>query len=105
MIRVVAIITAKPGQRQAILDELHARIEHVRAEPGCLEYVTTVDGNAEGLSHQPAALGPNTFLIIEKWRSTEDLAAHSHLPFVAEYIEKVGPMMASRVVHVLEPLA
>ncbi len=38
MIHVVAIITAKPGQREAILQAFRANVPAVHAEQGCIEY-------------------------------------------------------------------
>ena len=51
MIHVLAIITAKPGMRGAILKEFHANIPAVHAENGCIEYGgPAVD--AEGFSRR-----------------------------------------------------
>lgn len=38
MIHVVAIITAKPGQREAVLEAFRANVPAVQAEAGCIEY-------------------------------------------------------------------
>jgi quinol monooxygenase YgiN len=38
MIRVLAIITAKPGLREAVLKEFRANMPAVHAEKGCVEY-------------------------------------------------------------------
>ena len=43
MIRVIASIEIKPGQRAAFLQALFANVPHVRAEPGCLDYTPMVD--------------------------------------------------------------
>ena len=37
MIHVVAVITAKPGQREKILEAFQVAIPAVRAEDGCIE--------------------------------------------------------------------
>ena len=39
MIHVVAIITAKPGMREAILKEFRANVPAVHAEQGCIDTV------------------------------------------------------------------
>ena len=43
MIHVVAVITAKPGQRENILAHFRANVPAVRAEKGCIEYGAAVD--------------------------------------------------------------
>ena len=49
MIHVVAVITAKPGMRAAILQAFQANVPAVKAEQGCIEY-----GAAE-LKRSPSA--------------------------------------------------
>ena len=99
MIHVVAIITAKPGMRQAILDAFHANVPAVRAEEGCIEYGPTVD--AEGGAG--AKFGSDTFVVIEKWASLEALGAHARSPHMAAYAAKTRDMVANREIHVLSP--
>ena len=43
MVHVLAIITAKPGMREKILEAFRANMPAVHAEDGCVEYVPTVD--------------------------------------------------------------
>jgi quinol monooxygenase YgiN len=43
MIHVLAIITAKPGQRSALLQDFKAIVPTVHAEVGCIEYGPVVD--------------------------------------------------------------
>ena len=43
MIHVIAVIAAKPGQREAILTHFRANVPAVRAEKGCIEYGAAVD--------------------------------------------------------------
>jgi quinol monooxygenase YgiN len=73
MIHVVAIITAKPGMREAILKEFHAKF------------------------------GPDTLVVIEKWESPEALKAHATSPHMAAYAAKTRDMIANRTIHVLQP--
>jgi quinol monooxygenase YgiN len=101
MIHVIAIITAKPGQRENILEAAQANIPAVRAEDGCIEYSLTID--AEGLGSFQTKFGPDTFVFIEKWRDALALKAHTAAPHMAAYAAKVKEMIASRVIHVLEP--
>ena len=95
MIHVIAILTAQPGQRAAVLDAFRANVPAVLAEDGCIEYGPTVDAPGG------TPLGPDTFVVIEKWASPEALAAHAKSPHMAAYAAQVKPMMANRVVHVL----
>jgi quinol monooxygenase YgiN len=80
MIHIVAIITAKPGMRGAILKEFHANMPAVHAEKGCIEYGPAVD--AEGIG---------------------SFQAHAASPHMAAYAAKTRDMIASRTIHVLQP--
>ena len=101
MIHVVAIITAKPGMREAMLQAARENIPHVRAEDGCIEYSLAID--AEGLGSFQTRFGPDTFVFIEKWRDAAALKAHAAAPHMAAYAAKVKDMLAGRVIHVLSP--
>jgi quinol monooxygenase YgiN len=101
MIHVVAIITAKPGQRENILEAARANVPAVRAEDGCIEYGPTID--AEGLGGFQTKFGTDTFVVMEKWRDAQALKAHAAAPHMAAYGAKVKDMIASRVIHVLSP--
>ena len=46
-------------------------------------------------------LGPDTFVVIEKWASLEALKAHAAAPHMAAYGAKTRDLLASRVIHVL----
>lgn len=101
MIHVLAIITAKPGQRAAILAAFHANMPAVHAEAGCIEYGPAID--AEGMGGIQTRLGPDTFVVIEKWESIDALKAHAAAPHMAAYGAKTKELIASRVIHVLSP--
>ena len=101
MIHVVALITTKPGMRETVLQAFRANVPAVRAEDGCIEYGPAID--AEGLGSFQAKVGPDTFVVIEKWRDVPALKAHAAAPHMAAYGTKVKDMLASRVVHVLTP--
>ena len=103
MINVVAVITAKPGKREEILTAFRANVPAVHAEDGCIEYGPAID--AEGVGKFQAPLGPDTFMVIEKWESLEALKAHAAAPHMAAYAAKVKDLIASRLVHVLSPAA
>jgi quinol monooxygenase YgiN len=52
-VTVVAIITAKPGQREALLAIARANLAAVRAEEGCIEYGLVVDVDGFGPNQAP----------------------------------------------------
>jgi len=101
VIHVIAIITAKPGRREAVLDAFRANVPAVLAEDGCIEYGPTVD--ADGSGSFQTKFGPDTFVAIEKWRDAQALKAHAAAPHMAAYTAKVKDMVASRVIRVLSP--
>ena len=101
MIHVLAIITTKSGQRDAVLEAFRANVPAVRAEEGCIEYGASID--AEGVGGFQTKCGPDCFVVIEKWASVEALKAHAAAPHMAAYAAKSKPMIASRVIHVLSP--
>jgi quinol monooxygenase YgiN len=101
MIHVLAIITTKPGMRDTVLTAFHANMPAVHAEEGCIEYGPAID--APGIGPIQTKLGPDTFVVIEKWSSAATLAAHAASPHMATYGAKVKEMVASRVIHVLSP--
>jgi quinol monooxygenase YgiN len=101
LIHVLAIITAKPGQREEILRHFRANMPAVHAEQGCVEYVPVVDADGAGRIQTP--VGPDTFVVVEKWESMAALQAHAAAPHMAAYAAKVKDLVAGRVVHVLTP--
>jgi quinol monooxygenase YgiN len=101
MIHVVATITAKPGMREAILQAFRANMPAVHAEKGCIEYGPAID--AEGAGPIQTRLGPDSFVVVEKWESLDALKAHAASPHMASYAAKTRDMIASRVIHVLSP--
>jgi quinol monooxygenase YgiN len=101
MIHVLAIITAKPGMRAAILKEFRANMPTVHAEKGCVEYGPAVD--ADGMGGIQTKFGPETFVVIEKWESIDALKAHAGAPHMAAYAARTKEMIATRVIHVLSP--
>jgi quinol monooxygenase YgiN len=48
-------------------------------------------------------VGPDTFLVVEKWESMEALKAHAAAPHMAAYAAKTKDMIASRAIHILSP--
>lgn len=102
MIHVIAIITTRPGQRDAVLAIFRDNIPAVLAEDGCLEYGPAVD--AETANPSQARLGPDSFVVVEKWASPAALAAHAASPHMAAYAARVKDMLAARTIHILDPV-
>ena len=101
MIHVLAVITTKPGKREAVLREFRANMPAVHTEDGCIEYGPAVD--AEGMGAIQTAFGPDTFVVIEKWASMDALKAHAKAPHMAAYAARTKDMIANRIIHVLSP--
>ena len=99
MIHVIAIITAHPGMRENILSHFHANVPAVRAEAGCHEYMAIVD--AESTAAFQTRLGPDAFMVSEKWETLDALHAHAVAPHVANYLSQTKNYVASKVIHVL----
>lgn len=99
MIHVLANITAKPGKRDEILAAFRANMPAVHAEKGCVEYRPAID--ADGFGGFQTKFGEDTFIVIEKWETAEDLKAHAAAPHMAAYGQKVKDLIASRIIHVL----
>ena len=101
MIHVIAVITAKPGMRDEVLQAFRANVPNVRAEKGCIEYGAAVD--SEPVLKFQAALGPDTFMVVEKYQDLDALKAHAGSPHMAAYGAKTKDMVASRTIHILSP--
>jgi quinol monooxygenase YgiN len=99
MLHVIAIVAAKPGQREKILEAIYANLPAVRAEKGCIEYGPAVD--ADGIGPFQTKAGPDTIFVIEKWSDADALRAHATAPHMAAYSAKVKDLIVSRVIHVL----
>ncbi len=100
-VHVVAIITAKTGMRDKVLEAFRANVPAVHAEAGCIEYGATID--AEGVGGLQTKFGEDTFVVVEKWQSLDALKAHAAAPHMAAYAAKTKDMLANRVIHVLSP--
>lgn len=98
MIHVIAIITAKPGHREEVIGHFKAIVPAVHAEKGCIEYRITVDADAGPF----AKVGTDTFVVIEKWQSMDDLKAHIGADAGLQMLAKTEALLADRVVHILE---
>ena len=100
MIRVVAVITAKPGRREDLLKLFRANMPAVHAEQGCIEYQPFVD--AEGFGAFQAPVGPHAFVVLETWESADALKAHAAAPHMAAYGKASKDLIESRKIHVFQ---
>jgi quinol monooxygenase YgiN len=101
-IHVLAMITAKPGQRDALLAEFGANLAAVRAEEGCIEYGAAVDTDVFG--ERQARFGSDSLVVIEKWASADALRAHAVAPHMVAFGARTKEMIAGRAIHVLSPV-
>jgi quinol monooxygenase YgiN len=99
MLNVLAFITALPGKRAELLEAFNENVPKVQAEAGCIEYAAVVD--AEGFGSFQTPVGPDSFVVIEKWESDEALKAHARAPHMAEYAAKSKSLTAARAIHIL----
>ena len=99
MIHVIAVITTKPGERGKVLAAFKANMPAVHAEQGCIEYQPVID--AEDAGAFQTQIGPDSFIVVEKWATMDDLNAHAQAVHMAAYAAKVKDLIAERAVHVL----
>ena len=99
MIRLVVMLTAKPGRRDEVLAAFKANVPNVHTEKGCIEYAAYLD--AEGIGPIQTKVGPDVIVILETWESPEALAAHGVAPHMKAYAAKTRDLLESRVIHVL----
>jgi quinol monooxygenase YgiN len=85
---VVAVITPKPGEEDAVREAILATVPQVHEEPGCELYAL----------HE----GRGEFVVVERWESREALATHGQAPALtalgAALVGKVaGPPQVRRL--------
>ena len=100
-VHVLAIITAKQGQREAVLTLFNANVPAVLAEDGCIAYEATID--TENAGPMQTVFGPDTFVVVEKWTNLAALGAHATSAHMKAYSSSTKYMMADRVIHILSP--
>jgi quinol monooxygenase YgiN len=76
---VVAVVTPKPGEEDAVRNAILESIPKVHEEPGCELYAL----------HE----GPGEFVMVERWESREALATHG----TAEALTALGTALAGKV--------
>ncbi|MEJ6478139.1 MAG: putative quinol monooxygenase [Octadecabacter sp.] len=99
IVHVLAFITAKPGQRAAVLELFEANVPAVLEEDGCLAYEATIDARSAGPSQM--AVGQDTFVVVERWASLDALDAHAKSEHMLAYAAKTRGLLSDRKIHVL----
>ena len=101
MIHVVALVTAHPGQREALLAAFRENLPLVHAEAGCIAYQPAID--VPDLGRFQTKFGEDTVVVLEAWESADALRAHGAAPHMVAFGDRTKPMVASRAIHVLTP--
>ncbi|MEY2434216.1 MAG: hypothetical protein QOC92_3941 [Acidimicrobiaceae bacterium] len=76
---VVASLFANEGRGDELAEAFRDAIEQTHGEEGCLKYAL----------HRDKA-NPDHLIMIELWRSQDDLDAHGKQPYLAELMTKMG---------------
>lgn len=100
MIHVIAIIKAKPGLRNEIIARVQENIPDVISEEGCIEYRPLTDLSPEAAT----GFGPDTLVIVEKWRDEVCLKNHAAAPHMKRYAEKVKDFILERDIRILKDI-
>ena len=87
MIYVVATTQVKPDSRDAFIRGHKACIAETLKEKGCIAY--------EG---HTSIHDPNSYVVVERWESREDLNAHGRAPHMKVWREYSAPLKASPTV-------
>lgn len=94
MVTVIATFTVKPEQEDEALAILRGVVEATHGEEGCVRYTLHRANNK-----------PNTWSIVEQWRSQEDLDAHFTQPHMQPMAEAVGMLAEPPTILFCEPVA
>jgi quinol monooxygenase YgiN len=101
-IHVLARISLNPGTRAAWLAAFREVQPKVHAEDGCIAYEATAD--VPGVLGAQSLAGPDTVIIVERWRDAAALQAHSTAPHMTAYRAAVKPYVTGAVIEVLARL-
>ena len=93
MVTVIAAFTVKPEHADEAIEILKGIVEESHGEEGCLLYTL----------HQ-ARTKPETWSIVEKWRSQEDLDAHFKMPYMQRMADAAGMLLEPPTILFCEPV-
>jgi quinol monooxygenase YgiN len=97
MIHVIAVLTAKSGDRASLLAAINAVVDAVRAEPGCIEYRPVID-----MSDSGSKFGEDTLVVIETWQDQAALDAHGEAPALKNFLENTKDVLAQADIHLMQ---
>jgi quinol monooxygenase YgiN len=87
MIYVVATTQVKPDSRDSFIAGHKTCVAETLKEKGCISY--------EG---HTSIHDPNTYVVVERWETREDLNAHGRAPHMKVWREYSAPLKASPTV-------
>lgn len=91
-VKIMAVLTAKPGKAEELKSLLLGMLGPSRAEAGNLRYDLWEDQAA-----------PGRFILDELYVDQAAIASHRDSPHFKAYLTKVGDL-AERAAHVLDPV-
>jgi quinol monooxygenase YgiN len=93
MVTVIATFTVKEENEDEALAILKGVVEATHEEEGCLLYTL-----------HKATNKPQTYTVVEKWRSHEDLEAHFVQPHMKPLVGAAGMLVEAPRILFCEPL-
>jgi quinol monooxygenase YgiN len=78
----LAILVAKPGQRDQLCDALRALVPSTRQEPGCLDYTLFEREDS-----------PGTFYMRESFKDQEALDVHFSMPYFKAFERRFNELL------------
>lgn len=87
MIYVIATTQVKPGQIGAYIEGHYKAIAETLKEKGCLSY-----------AGHTAVNDPDTYVVVERWETRDDLNAHGKAPHMKVWREYSAPLKATPTV-------
>ena len=92
MVTVIAVFTLKPEHEDEAIEILKGVVAASHGEEGCLLYTLHKASNK-----------PQTWSIVEKWRSQDDLDAHFKMPHMEPMADAVGMLAEPPTILFCEP--
>ena len=87
MIYVIATTQVKPGQIDAYIAGHNKAVAETLKEKGCMSY-----------AGHTAVKDPDTYVVVERWETRDDLNAHGKAPHMKVWREYSAPLKASPTV-------
>ncbi|WP_327438892.1 putative quinol monooxygenase [Pseudomonas donghuensis] len=91
----IAVLKARPGQREALKAALRALVEPTRQEPGCLDYVLFQLRDT-----------PDVFYMREAFRNQQALDLHLAMPYFQAFAQRFDELLSEPLqLQMLEQVA